>query len=82
MRLNHVTLIVGELQRSLRFYRTLGLVPIVHEPPRYARLQSLEGDWTLSIEVTGEAALPARVQLYFECDALDERVALLRAAGL
>jgi catechol 2,3-dioxygenase-like lactoylglutathione lyase family enzyme len=82
MRLNHVTLIVGELQRSLRFYRTLGLVPIVHEPPRYARLHCPDGDWTLSIEVTGEAALPARVQLYFECEALDERVALLRAAGL
>lgn len=82
MRLNHVTLIVAELQRSLRFYRALGLVPIVHEPPRYARLQSPDGDWTLSIEVTGEAALPARVQLYFECEALDERVALLRAVGL
>ena len=82
MRLNHVTLIVTELRRSLRFYRALGLVPIVHEPPRYARLQSPDGDWTLSIEVTGEAALPPRVQLYFECEALDERVALLRAVGL
>ncbi|HEX5676305.1 MAG TPA: VOC family protein [Azonexus sp.] len=82
MRLNHVTLIVGELQRSLRFYRLLGLVPIVHEPPRYARFVCPDGDATLSIEVTGEAAVPARVQLYFECEALDERVAQLRAAGL
>jgi catechol 2,3-dioxygenase-like lactoylglutathione lyase family enzyme len=82
MRLNHVILIVGELRRSLRFYRALGLVPIVHEAPRYVRLHSADGDWTPSIEVTGDASLPARVQLYFECDALDERVALLRAAGL
>lgn len=82
MRLNHVTLIVSELQRSLRFYRLLGLVPIVHAPPRYARLVCPDGDATLSIEVTGEPALPARVQLYFECDALDQQVALLREAGL
>jgi catechol 2,3-dioxygenase-like lactoylglutathione lyase family enzyme len=82
LRLNHVTLIVGELQRSLRFYRLLGLVPIVHAPPRYARFVFPGGDSTMSIEVTGEAALPARVQLYFECAALDERVALLRAAGM
>jgi catechol 2,3-dioxygenase-like lactoylglutathione lyase family enzyme len=60
MRLNHVTLIVAKLQRSLRFYRALGLVPIVHELPRYARLHSTNGDWTLSIEFTAEAALPAR----------------------
>jgi catechol 2,3-dioxygenase-like lactoylglutathione lyase family enzyme len=82
MRLSHVTLIVGELPRSLRFYRALGLVPIVHEVPRYARSHSHDGDWTLSIEVTGDAVGPARMQLYFECDALYEHVALLRAAGL
>lgn len=82
MRLNHVTLIVTELQRSLRFYRALGLVTIVHAPPRYARFVCPDGDSTLSIEVTGEAALAPRVQLYFECDALDDRVAQLRAAGL
>jgi catechol 2,3-dioxygenase-like lactoylglutathione lyase family enzyme len=82
MRLNHVTLIVTELQRSMRFYRLLGLVPIVHAPPRYARFVCPDGDSTLSLEVTGEAALPARAQLYFECDALDEQVARLQAAGL
>ena len=82
MRLNHVTLIVTELQRSLRFYRALGLVPIVHGPPRYARFVCPDGDATLSIEVTGETALAPRAQLYFECDALDDRVAQLRAAGL
>ncbi len=82
MKLNHVTLIVGDLARSLRFYRTLGLTPIVHEAPRYARLVCPDGDTTLSIEVTGESALPPRVQLYFECADLDARVAALRAAGL
>ena len=47
LRLNHVTLIVGELQRSLRFYRLLGLVPIVHAPPRYARFVFPGGDSTI-----------------------------------
>jgi catechol 2,3-dioxygenase-like lactoylglutathione lyase family enzyme len=82
MNLNHVTLIVTELQRSIDFYRTLGLVPIVYAPPRYARFVCPQGDATLSIEVTGEAVLAARIQLYFECDALDQRVEQLRTAGL
>ena len=82
MRLNHVTLIVTELQCSLRFYRALGLVPIVHAAPRYARFACPDGDTTLSIEVSGEPALPARVQIYLECDDLDARVAQLQAAGV
>lgn len=82
MNLNHLTLIVSELPRSLAFYCALGLVPIVHEAPRYARLICPDGDATLSIEVTGAPALPPRVQLYFECEDLDQRVQQLRAAGL
>jgi len=82
MRLNHVTLIVTDFARSTAFYRALGLVPIVHEPPRYARFQCPDSDETLSIEVTGEAAAPARAQLYFECRDLDRTVAQLKAKGL
>ena len=85
MRLNHVTLIVSNLERSIRFYRVLGLQPIVLAPPRYARFTMPSGDGTLSIEVTGETALPSRVQIYFEfasADALDARAAELLAAGL
>lgn len=85
VRLNHVTLIVGDLERSMAFYRALGLVTIVHAAPRYARFALPQGDSTLSIEVTGEAALPARVQIYLEfddADALDHRVAQLREAGM
>ena len=37
MRLNHVTLIVSDLDRSINFYRKLGFVPIVHEAPRSSR---------------------------------------------
>jgi hypothetical protein len=44
----------------------------LHEPPRYARLVCPDGYATLSIDVTGEPALPARAQLYFQCEALDD----------
>jgi catechol 2,3-dioxygenase-like lactoylglutathione lyase family enzyme len=81
VRLNHVTLIVYEFERSKRFYRLLGLVQIVDAPPRYARFRCVDGDATLSIEVTGEAPTHG-VQLFFECEALDETVTSLKAKGI
>ncbi|RXL85042.1 VOC family protein, partial [Citrobacter sp. AAK_AS5] len=44
MRLNHVTLIVSNLDASLRFYGQLGLRPIVLAEPRYARMVFPDGD--------------------------------------
>jgi len=83
MRFNHITLLVTELERSKAFYSMLGLVQIVDTPPRYARFQFPDGDATLSLEVTGDAlGVPASAQLFFECDALDERVAALKSTGL
>lgn len=82
MRLNHVTLIVTDFERSAAFYSSLGLVPVVHEPPRYARFRCPDGDETLSIEVTGEAPAAPRAQLFFECADLDGAVAELKAQGL
>jgi catechol 2,3-dioxygenase-like lactoylglutathione lyase family enzyme len=82
MRLNHVTLIVTDFDRSSAFYRLLGLVPVVHEPPRYARFHCPETDETLSIEVTGDPPAPSRAQLYFECRELDRTVAELEARGV
>ena len=81
MRLNQVTLIVSDFARSAAFYRALGLVPVVHEPPRYARFRCPDGDATFSIEVTGAPPAPVRAQLFFECDDLDRRVADLEANG-
>ena len=82
MRLNHVTLIVTDFERSTDFYERLGLLPVVHEPPRYARFRCPDSDETLPIEVTGEPRAPARAQLFFECPDLDETVARLKAGGL
>jgi catechol 2,3-dioxygenase-like lactoylglutathione lyase family enzyme len=84
MRFNHVTLDVADLERSKTFYKALGLVQIVDSPPRYARFVFPEGDATLSVEVMGDRLerSPDRAQLYFECDALDDAVAALKAKGL
>lgn len=82
MRFNHVTLIVSDLARSKAFYLALGLQQIVDAPPRYGRFAFPDGDATLSLEVTGEEQAPPRVQLYIECDDLDERVAALKSRGL
>jgi catechol 2,3-dioxygenase-like lactoylglutathione lyase family enzyme len=82
MRLNHVTLTVTDFERSVAFYSALGLVLIVHEPPRYARFRCPDSDETLSVEVTGEPSLPARVRLFFECLDLDRPVVTLKSKGL
>uniref|UniRef100_B8HZN8 Glyoxalase/bleomycin resistance protein/dioxygenase n=1 Tax=Cyanothece sp. (strain PCC 7425 / ATCC 29141) TaxID=395961 RepID=B8HZN8_CYAP4 len=82
MKLNHVTLIISNFERSLTFYKTLGLIQIVHAPPRYARFQCPDGDATLSIEVTGELPAPPCVQIFLECSALDRTVADLKIRGL
>lgn len=82
MRLNHVTIVVSDLARATAFYRALGLIQIVDTPPRYARFAMPDGDATFSVEVTGAAPTPAGVELFFECDALDETVAALRARGV
>jgi catechol 2,3-dioxygenase-like lactoylglutathione lyase family enzyme len=81
MRLNHVTLIVTDFKRSTAFYKALGLIPTVHEPPRYARFRCPDSDETLSVEVTGEQSTASRTQLYFECPDLDATVAQLKAKG-
>ncbi|MBV1914061.1 MAG: VOC family protein [Pseudomonadales bacterium] len=82
MRLNHVTLIVTDLEVSMSFYRALGLKPIVLEEPRYVRFTLPSGDETLSLEVTGEQRGESRVQFYFECPDLDALCADLKREGI
>jgi catechol 2,3-dioxygenase-like lactoylglutathione lyase family enzyme len=84
VRLNHITLIVTDLERSKAFYRTLGLTQIVDAPPRYARFVFPSGDATLSVEVKGEpdAAQSATTEIFFECEAVDETVAALKTKGV
>jgi catechol 2,3-dioxygenase-like lactoylglutathione lyase family enzyme len=84
MRLNHVTIIVTDLERSMEFYSTLGLKLIVKAPPRYARFVVPGNEATFSVEVTPDARPMGaeQAQIFFECDDLDQRCAALERAGL
>jgi len=83
MRLNHVTLSVTDIERSVDFYKRLGLRQIVASYPSYARFVSPEGDTTLSLHGVGAgASLPTpATSIHFECDNVDGKVAELKQKG-
>jgi catechol 2,3-dioxygenase-like lactoylglutathione lyase family enzyme len=83
MRLNHVTLHVGDLERSVAFYRRLGFTQLV-AADGYARFQCPEGDGTLSLESRGgdERAGSGAISVHFESDRLDDLVSELQGKGV
>ena len=83
MRLNHVTLSVTDLDRSVAFYKRLGFTQIVAEDG-YARFVCPEGDATLSLERGGDAAEcgAGAISVHFESDRLDALVAELKSRGV
>ena len=80
MRLNQVTVTVGNIDAAIAFYTKLGLILIV-ESPHYARFACPEGDSTFSIHAGDVIGTPSTV-VYFENDELDAFVTQLKAAGL
>ena len=80
MELNQVTVAVADIERSVRFYRTLGLVPVVLSP-HYARFACPDGRSTFSVHYH-ERPVASTTVVYFECDDLDRTVAALASAGL
>jgi len=84
VRLTHVLIPCANVERSLAFYRGLGLVPLVLDhlpegPLRYARLCLPDGDATVSLELG--APQGNGVVVYFECEDLEQRATALTAAG-
>jgi catechol 2,3-dioxygenase-like lactoylglutathione lyase family enzyme len=80
MKLNQVTVGCIDYERSVAFYKSLGLTQIVDAPPRYARFETPTGE-TFSIhqvEATGEPS----ILIYFELENLDETVTALKAKGI
>ncbi len=81
MRLNHVTLMVSDVEVSVDFYRRLGLKQIVADYPDYARFVLPEGDATLSVYRVGRSPSEPSVNIHFEVDDVDATVRELERAG-
>ena len=81
MRLNHVTLLVSDVEASVDFYRRLGLTQIVANYPDYARFVLPEGDATLSVYRVGRSPSDPSVNLHFEVDDVGATVRELERAG-
>jgi len=79
MRLNHITLPAGDVERSAGFYVRLGLTQIVANYPHYARLLAPDGDTTLSLHQAG--AVQTGASIHFEVEDVDQTVQQLGQAG-
>jgi hydroxymethylpyrimidine/phosphomethylpyrimidine kinase len=81
-RLNQVTVTGTNYQRSVEFYRRLGLRQIVDSPETgYARFETA-GGVTLSVQIDPEEKILPTTAIYLECDDLDQRVEQLARKGL
>jgi hydroxymethylpyrimidine/phosphomethylpyrimidine kinase len=80
-RLNQVTVTGTNYDRSIEFYKKLGLKQIVDSPPDYARFETAGGA-TFSVQIDPEEKIIATTAIYLECDDLDERVEQLARSGL
>jgi hydroxymethylpyrimidine/phosphomethylpyrimidine kinase len=81
-RLNQITVTGTNYERSVDFYRRLGLVQIVDSPENgYARFETA-GGVTFSVQIDPEEKIIATTAIYLECDDLDERVEQLARSGI
>jgi hydroxymethylpyrimidine/phosphomethylpyrimidine kinase len=81
LRLNQVTVTGTNYERSVDFYKRLGLKQIVDNPPDYARFET-GGGATFSVQIDPEEKIIATTAIYLECDDLDERVEQLARGGI
>ena len=81
-RLNQVTVTGTNYERSVDFYKHLGLKQIVDSPDTgYARFETA-GGVTFSVQIDPEEKIIATTAIYLECDDLDERVEQLARSGV
>lgn len=81
MELNQVTLPALDVAASVAFYRCMGFELVV-DAPHYARFKATVGNATFSVHAVEALAEAPRTIVYFECAAVDQQVAELRARGL
>ena len=81
-RLNQVTVTGTNYERSVDFYRRIGLRQIVDSPETgYARFETA-GGVTLSVQIDPDEKIIATRAIYLECDDLDQRVEKLARSGI
>ncbi|MFL6725655.1 MAG: bifunctional hydroxymethylpyrimidine kinase/phosphomethylpyrimidine kinase [Sphingomicrobium sp.] len=81
-RLNQVTVTGTNYERSVDFYRRIGLSQIVDSPDTgYARFETA-GGVTFSVQIDPDEKIIATTAVYFECDDLDQRVEQLARSGI
>ena len=82
MNLNQLTVPSKDLQRSLLFYKSLGLNLIVRALPHYLRFECPEGEATFSIHLQEELPTGNGIYIYFECFNLNQKVSDLIKKGI
>jgi hydroxymethylpyrimidine/phosphomethylpyrimidine kinase len=79
---HHQTVTRKDYDKSVAFYRALGLKQIVDSRENsYARFETAGGA-TLSVQCDPEETISATTAIYLECDDLDERVERLARSGI
>ena len=82
MNLNQITVPSLDLQKSIAFYTTLGLQPIVKALPHYARFLCPDGNASFSVHLVEKLSKDPGIFVYFEYENLDKEVALLYEKGI
>ena len=78
MNLNQITIPSLDLEKSVAFYKTLGLHLIVDALPKYARFECPDGEATFSIHLVDELPKGSGITIYFEDNNLDNLVEELK----
>ncbi|MEM7162975.1 MAG: VOC family protein [Bacteroidota bacterium] len=81
MKLNQVSVPSTNIDRSIVFYKKLGLELIVHTHDKYARFLCPNGMSTFSLHWVKESNASS-IKIYFEREDLDNYVGLLKAQGI
>ena len=82
MNLNQITISSLDIEKSVIFYKKLGLNLIVDALPRYVRLECPKGDSTFSIYSAEKRPEGNNITLYFEVDNLSVTVSALKQKGV
>ena len=82
MILNQITIPVIDVQKSIEFYKKLGLILIVESLPHCARFQCPDGNATFSLHRVNQLPTGEGIWIYFEVEKLDLYVELLINLGI